>query len=290
MKKLLSPFLFIVCGLLFAQEYRPLVQLNNQWIDSSFMYDIESGQREYQDFHYRFSGNNSQIINGKEYFELESRWRLRIENTPITTWTDWETSFFYLAEDVENKKVFVYYPDSTQHTQGEFLLYDFNLGMGDLIDFTGLVEGEFSENLPILDITHENVFGLENVKTYHFQAEGHVPFMIYEGIGSTMGLVHASFMFDAGWELTAFGPNLNLKDFTSKKSKIYPNPFTNQIQIDTEKPIQQLQLFDLSGNLIQTKTNLKDLNAQLGILNSGVYILMISYENNSKETFKIIKK
>jgi hypothetical protein len=290
MKKLLSLTLFTLFGLLLAKEYRPLVQLDNQWIDSFFMYDMELGQRDYHDFHYRFSENAPQIINGKEYFEIESRWRLRFENTPITAWTDWELSFFYLSEDVENKKIYVYYPDNSQHSQGEFLLYDFNLEMGDLLDFTGFVEGEFSESLPILDITYENVFGLENVKTYHFQAEGHIPFMIYEGIGSTMGLVHASFMFDAGWELTAFGSNLYVSEFNSPKTKIYPNPFTNQIQIDTEKQIKQLQIFDLTGNLIQTKSNLDELNAQLSGLKSGVYILTISYENNSKDTFKIMKK
>lgn len=289
MKKLLSSFLLILCGLLFAQEYRPLLLPDNQWIASFFMYDFESGQFEYTDYHYRFN-NISHEINGKNYLELEVRSRYRIESTPITSWTNWSTAEFYLAENIGEKKVYVYYTSNTQHEQGEYLLYDFNLEIGDMMDFSGFVEGDFSEPLPVLDITYETVYGLDMVKTYHFEQEWQNPIQVYEGIGSTMGLVQSSFMFDAGWQMTDFGTNLNADDITVKKSKVYPNPYTNQIQIESVKNIKQLQVFDLNGKLIQSKTNLNELNSQLPGLNSGVYILTITYQNNTKESVKLMKK
>ena len=114
--------------------------------------------------------------------------------------------------------------------------------------------------------------------------------MVYEGIGSTMGLMFSSFMWDAGWELTDFGTDMGLNDFFKTKAKIYPNPFMDQIQIETEKPIQNLKLFESNGRLIYSESTISELNLNLNRLNQGVYILRITYGDHSKESIKLIKK
>ncbi len=177
MKKILLSLLFGLSPFLFSQEYRPLLLPDNQWIASFFMYVPETGEFEYIDYHYRFNSVTHEI-NGKTYLELEVRSRYRSTPPYTTDWSDWSTAEFYLSEDVEEKKVYVYYTSNTQHEQGEYLLYDFNLEIGDMMDFSGFVEGESSEPLPVLDITYETVYGLDMVKTYHFEQEWQNPIQI----------------------------------------------------------------------------------------------------------------
>ena len=92
------------------------------------------------------------------------------------------------------------------------------------------------------------------------------------------------------WRLENFSNTLTLNETNYSPTKIYPNPFTNQIQIDTEKPIQQLQLFDTTGKLISSKSIISELNSNLSQLKSGVYILTITYKDHQKETVKLLKK
>jgi hypothetical protein len=297
MKKLLSPFLFILCGLLFAQEFQPFINSNNLWRVSRGI--------SYGDGHYTFTEKEFRILNetvsfdGKNFHKVESRSREQIEySSEYTEWTEWNTSDdFYIRENETEKKVYVFWNIYRQdNPPGEYLLYNFNLNLGDTIPLSGFEDFDdhpFPEQGLITSITYENVFGLENVKTFHTDLiSTHGILKIYEGIGATTGLINITDVTDFTSHLEYFSNNLSVLDSNSDlfPSKIYPNPFTHQLQIDTNKQIQQLQLFDLEGNLIQTKANLNELKAQLGWLKSGVYILMISYENNSKETFKIIKK
>jgi hypothetical protein len=295
MKKLLSFILLTFCVLLLAQEYRPIINSNNLWRVSRGV--------SYGDGHYTLTEKEFRILNetvsfdGKNFHKVESRSREQIEySTEYTEWTEWNSSeAFYIRENETEKKVYVFWDDYRQENPpGEYLLYNFSLNIGDTIPLIGFEDYEdypFPEQAIITSITYENVFGLENVKTFHTDLiSTHGILKIYEGIGATTGLINITDVTDFTSHLECFSNNLSVLDLNLSQSKIYPNPFTNKIQIDTSKPIQQLQLFDLSGNLIQTKSNLNELNAQLSGLKSGVYILTISYENNSKETFKIMKK
>ncbi len=107
-----------------------------------------------------------------------------------------------------------------------------------------------------------------------------------------MGLVQSSFMYDAGWELTDFGTNLvfGVDEIPQKKSLVYPNPFTNQIQIESQKPFLTLQLFDLSGKMVLSKSSVSELNSGLASLPHGIYHLRIRFKDKTQETLKLIKK
>ncbi len=290
MKRILSLLTAFCFTFLFAQEYTPLLNDENAWIVSSFAWDFDNGQMHYDDFQIRMT---DEVIthNEKSYIGLEQRSRYRIDDIPQTNWGAWETIPVYLSENTAEKKVFIYYAEEyLWHEVGEFLLYDFNMEIGDFMTFEGFIEGSNAEPAEITDITYETVYGMDDVKTFHFANQSDFQFSVYEGIGSTHGLFTSSFMWDAGWQMTDFGQNLSTNEVHTSKSNVYPNPFTNQIQIETEKPIQNLKLFESNGRLIYSESSISELNLNLNRLNQGVYILRITYGDHSKESIKLIKK
>src|SRR5690606_30217100 len=186
----------------------------------------------YNDYQYRIS-DETFSFNGKDYRAIEHRTRYRTDHTPPTPWTNW-TNDFYLFEDVDARLVYVYYEPENHinHTGGEFLLYDFNLNVGDIVDLAGFNEGNDTGNEnQIVAITNETVLGYENVKTYHVDpGDGLQPFKIHEGMGASTGLITLSLGLDYGWTLTDYGV-LKTIDLIKKQTVIYPNPFKDKIQI-----------------------------------------------------------
>lgn len=83
---------------------------------------------------------------------------------------------------------------------------------------------------------------------------------------------------------------LGVNDIPEKTSKVYPNPVENIINIHNENLIKNVQIFDMTGKLVYTKTvNAKKSSLELSHLSSGAYILKIITGNNS-ESVKILKK
>lgn len=275
--------------ILFAQDYTPMLNDGKAWSVVYNYWTFEPEGMAYHDYQYRLT-DETFSFNGKAYRAVEHRTRYRTDQSPPTPWSDW-ASDFYLFEDMDDRVVYVYYAaeNHLHHADGEFLLYDFNLNVGDSVDFSGFneVNGNGSENL-IVAITNETVFGIENVRTYHVEpGEGFYPFKIYEGIGASTGLITLSLIIDAGWTLIDYGI-LNTVDLTKTKTKVYPNPFKDQIHIQDSEGIIGLELFNSNGQLISTGKTKDDLNAKLSGLNNGVYFLRIQTKNQS-ETIQLIK-
>ena len=77
-----------------------------------------------------------------------------------------------------------------------------------------------------------------------------------------------------------------------KNMSLYPNPFVEELSIfSKDQNILQVQLFDLSGKLIQNeKVNSKNSYIlKTKNLASGVYLVTI-ITDKGKETYKVIKK
>ena len=87
---------------------------------------------------------------------------------------------------------------------------------------------------------------------------------------------------------SAAGATLTVEDLSPTASSIYvyPNPTANKIYIQGEN-ILQASLFDLVGRKIM-ETNQDQLD--LGNLNNGSFILQVTTETNSTQSFKIIKQ
>ncbi|CAH8281862.1 putative secreted protein (Por secretion system target) [Mariniflexile fucanivorans] len=77
----------------------------------------------------------------------------------------------------------------------------------------------------------------------------------------------------------------------------YPNPVKEELYLQwnstDESRVVAVHVFDLSGRLLKTVPNLKSQNHQniaFESYPSGIYEVVLVYENQNKKTIKIIKK
>lgn len=99
------------------------------------------------------------------------------------------------------------------------------------------------------------------------------------------------------WELYAdtfvVGSNSTLATAEITNAKdivgVYPNPFTEVLNVSKADKIQSVSVTDLSGKLIKTLERPSSA-LQLEDLKQGVYMLDIKMKDGSKQTTKIIKK
>ena len=86
---------------------------------------------------------------------------------------------------------------------------------------------------------------------------------------------------------------LLIEEVTKEKSfTLFPNPFQEELQIASkELSITQIQLYDLTGKLIQEEkvNNQNSFTLKTNSLPSGSYLITI-FSDKGKETHKVIKK
>lgn len=86
---------------------------------------------------------------------------------------------------------------------------------------------------------------------------------------------------------------LSVEDFGNFKSfTLFPNPFQEELNISSkEQNIIQIQLYDLTGKLIQEEkvNNQNSFTLKTNGLPTGTYLVNIS-SDKGKETYKVIKK
>jgi hypothetical protein len=87
---------------------------------------------------------------------------------------------------------------------------------------------------------------------------------------------------------SAAGATLTIEGISPAASSIYvyPNPTANRVYIQAEN-ITKAELFDLMGRKVKA-TNQDQID--LSNISSGSYILQVTTQNNTTETFKIIKQ
>jgi hypothetical protein len=71
--------------------------------------------------------------------------------------------------------------------------------------------------------------------------------------------------------------------------KVYPNPFKDVLYIAETKDIKSVSVMDVSGRVVKTIEN-PGKELQLSELNSGVYLVTVSFKDGSKSTTKAIKR
>lgn len=73
------------------------------------------------------------------------------------------------------------------------------------------------------------------------------------------------------------------------KLKVYPNPFSDLINIERPDLVKSIQITDLSGKLVRNNVKAESV-VRLHDLSAGMYILQLDMKDGSKQTIKIIKK
>ncbi len=69
---------------------------------------------------------------------------------------------------------------------------------------------------------------------------------------------------------------------------VFPNPFTEQLFIESKNHVATLSIYDLSGNLIYFKTNNE--NIILSEIAPASYILEIGYKNGNRKRVRVVKQ
>lgn len=82
---------------------------------------------------------------------------------------------------------------------------------------------------------------------------------------------------------------LSTNDITTNINSInlYPNPVTNSFQLDSNKPIESVKLYNITGRLL--KTFRAEANYDISDLATGIYLVNIKTQSTS-ETLRLVKK
>ncbi|MCI3937379.1 T9SS type A sorting domain-containing protein [Chryseobacterium aahli] len=71
--------------------------------------------------------------------------------------------------------------------------------------------------------------------------------------------------------------------------KVYPNPFSEVVNVTKPELVKSVRVSDLSGKLIET-INQPESVLRLNDLSAGMYLLQLDMKDGSKQTIKVIKK
>ena len=86
--------------------------------------------------------------------------------------------------------------------------------------------------------------------------------------------------------LEQVGENSEIKDHIVS---LYPNPFTEQLQVSSKKEIRSYRIFDLSGRLmVKGNPNSRDFKISRGALESGQYLLEVLFYDAKRASRKIV--
>lgn len=80
--------------------------------------------------------------------------------------------------------------------------------------------------------------------------------------------------------------NVSVKRFFESSLKIFPNPTTDLVHIETDAPIKSVRITNLDGKVLREETSV---DISLGNLPVGVYFLSIVDENNVERRERVIK-
>lgn len=83
---------------------------------------------------------------------------------------------------------------------------------------------------------------------------------------------------------------LNTPKFSNNLIKIYPIPFENDIEIESNNLITNYKLFSLDGKIISDVNQFENFKNSLQNLNSGIYIIELTNDSSEVHRQKIIKK
>ncbi|HEX8270344.1 MAG TPA: T9SS type A sorting domain-containing protein [Flavobacterium sp.] len=91
-------------------------------------------------------------------------------------------------------------------------------------------------------------------------------------------------------EYAPVGYELSTADFEQKKAVVYPNPFSDKLEIRTDQLIEAYAMFDITGKNLFSSSSEVALNRMIPKLPPGLYILNLTFEDGSSSSNELIKR
>ncbi|WP_418638196.1 T9SS type A sorting domain-containing protein [Winogradskyella sp.] len=82
--------------------------------------------------------------------------------------------------------------------------------------------------------------------------------------------------------------SLSVSEFEMAKIKVYPNPFVDTIQIESDVVLKSVQLIDILGNIIPVKLQ-SDMTINVTSLSSGIYFIQLK-SDAATQVVRLVKK
>jgi hypothetical protein len=270
-------FGLMISGLLYSQEYYPIVQENNEW---DVLKVNESGPYPWDTIYWTetFILSGDTVLNEQNYKKMYKS----AEEFPLN-WSYWGG----LRE--ENQKVW----HIGINNYRERLIYDFDLSVGDTIWL-------YEFDPMIVDSIQYKPINGENRKHIYFSYSEYPSLteLWIEGIGSNRGILEPGpANFDGGgfWllcmkengDLIYMNPNYDncflitdIEEINNSLFQVYPNPAQDKIKItNTENiRIESISFVDLKGQKLREFENNKT-EFDLSGISTGIYLLKLTHEN-----------
>jgi len=267
---------------------------------TSFTYNMFSKRMVYED---QFFLEGDTVLNGKTYRKLIGRSTYSVPDT-----------YFYGAIREELGKVYNYFTDYNTHVSGEYLLYDFNVKVGDTI-YSTVTAGELSRKPVVTKIDTIELLTGEKRKRYYLNGS---PCWI-EGIGNlggffnqtheivTNGSIEHIVCFKKNgieyYKYDSYCPDgtccdvltgLESYNLSNSTVTLSPNPTNRFVRLDLSKSMARcvsIKLINALGNTLLSSNGIKentDFEIDLTNCSLGLYFVVIEFEKNS-EIHKLIK-
>jgi hypothetical protein len=281
MNKFYFTLLFIVLYNSEAETQLPFPLYNSTWM--VYIESCELFSSGFTPIYYQTSGDT--IISGKKYSIIDK--------------SDFN-KYFFLRE--ENGLVYCKYNVQTLNDTSEFVLYNFNLNVGENIKLPMRGNPIKYDDGIVLNI--DSVM-INNQLHKRIIIDTWISLIIIEGVGSLQDLIYP----DINWvdecrNLTCFSMNDTIfstygdnnfsigncrkkLDVNNKKAipHIYPNPSKDYIEIEGIQ-MKKFMLFDFLGQKLLEGTNSR---ISLQNLSKGYYILRVYMMDNVLKEIKVIK-
>ncbi len=299
-------FLFFASQQLHAQ-YIPLVAENKYWFYESIL-DNSDFPKTVAAHVITFKGDTT--IFGKPYKKALQQGLLGtktpnnfIPNIPYII--DWSEIIGYIYEDTLSKKVYYLPLNGNYCINNDNLLFNFSLKKDDTLDLCDkkvLYPYTFSSAKPKIDSVKNSFLFNKNRKSLYVQGVqgywGFLPFglsRITEGIGyQYFGVLinqnhkERFYKFCEGSLQDCKFSTATKNTINQAKIRVFPNPTTDKIIIESEENIESIHIYDINGKIITLDNQSNTIN--ISHLSNGMYFIKIKFENGFQYFHKLIKQ
>ncbi len=280
--------LFLIqSSIAFSQDYFPMNFKDGTWAERYSPYETSY----MEDIYKRCFGDT--VIDDQLYYKLYEKKYIQWYTVDSTEYT-----FVGLITELPDKTV-QYIPKGGTNP---ITIYDFNINIGDTI------KGYSEWNSFVVGVIDSVEICCKYHKRYSefgsgFPSNFWDPALI-EGVGYSNGLLgyfqsfenfETTYTLESYWERSdpdcegCYFPDA-VKNYNSEP-EIFPNPFNDHININSEQPLLNYRIYNLYGKLVKSENSqfTSDKILETGNLPPGLYLIQVQFIDRSTSSLKMIK-